>query len=138
MSDYTHRGTCAVPIALRALANSIWRALDPDTGGGLSFDTLRASGAAGVEYSLTSALCTTAFAEQAPYLIATPAALHQVVAADYATRWPDLVPPSAEDVAEFCSLARIVVTDRATAFAEHLDELGLVMCVEAEMQSPDA
>ena len=138
MSDYTHRGTCAVPGQLRDLAGAIWRALDPDIGGNLSFDTLRATDASGAEYVLTSALCTTAFAASAPYLIATPAALHQVVAADYATRWPDLVPPSPEDVAEFCSLARIVVTDRATAFAEHLDELGLVMCVEAEMQSPDA
>lgn len=136
MSDYTHRGTCAVPGQLRDLAGAIWRALDPDIGGNLSFDTLRATDASGAEYVLTSALCTTAFAASAPYLIATPAALHQVVAADYANRWPDLVPPSPEDVAEFCSLARIVVTDRTTAFAEHLDELGLVMCVEAEMQSP--
>lgn len=71
-------------------------------------------------------------------MIATPAALHQVVAADYANRWPDLVPPGPEDVAEFCRSARIVVTDRTATFDEHLEELGLVMCVEAEMQSPDA
>lgn len=127
MSDYTHRGTCAVPAALQVLANTIWRALDPDTGGGLSFDTLRATDQAGAEYVLTSALCTTDFAAQAPYLIATPAALHQVVAADYATRWPDLVPPSPEDVAEFCVAARIVVTDCSLGFDEHLAQLGLVM-----------
>lgn len=138
MPDYTHRGTCAVPAALQALANAIWRALDPDTGGDLSFDTLRATDTSGAEYALTSALCTTDFAAQAPCLVATPAALHQVVAADYASRWPDLVPPSPEDVAEFCRSARIVVTDRTAAFGAHLDELGLVMCVEAEMQSPDA
>lgn len=127
MSDYTHRGTCAVPAALQVLANTIWRALDPDTGGDLSFDTLRATDASGAEYVLTSALCTTAFAEQAPYLIATPIALHQVVGADYAARWPDLVPPSPEDVAEFCATARIVVTDRTVGFDEHLAQLGLVM-----------
>jgi hypothetical protein len=132
MSDYTHRGTCAVPIALRALANTIWRALDPDTGGGLSFDTLRASDATGAEYALTSALCTTDFAAQAPYLIATPAALHQVVSADYATRWPDLVPPSPEDVAEFCAAARIVVTDCSLGFDEHLAQVGLVMCIDID------
>lgn len=124
MSDYTHRGTCAVPAQLRELANAIWRALDPDTGGDLSFDTLRATDQAGAEYVLTSALCTTAFAEQAPYLIATPIALHQVVAANYATRWPDLVPPSPEEVAEFCAAARIVVTDCSLGFDE---QLGLVM-----------
>lgn len=127
MSDYTHRGTCAVPIALRALANAIWRALDPDTGGDLSFDTLRASGAAGAEYVLTSALCTTDFAASAPYLIATPAALHQVVSADYAARWPDLVPPSPEDVAEFCAAARIVVTERAMELDAHLADLGMTL-----------
>lgn len=124
MSDYTHRGTCAVPAQLRELPNAIWRALDPDTGGDLSFDTLRATDPSGAEYALTSALCTTAFAEQAPYLIATPAALHQVVSADYATRWPDLIPPSPEEVAEFCAAARIVVTDCSLGFDE---QLGLVM-----------
>jgi hypothetical protein len=133
MSDYTHRGSCAVPAALQVLANTIWRALDPDTGGGLSFDTLRASDATGAEYALTSALCTTDFAAQAPYLIATPAALHQVVSADYAARWPDLVPPSPEDVAEFCAAARIVVTDRTVGFDEHLVQMGLVMCPDAEI-----
>ncbi len=132
MSDYTHRGTCAVPaalqiLALQILANSIWRALDPDTGGDRSFDTLRATDASGAEYALTSALCTTDFAAQAPYLIATPAALHQVVSSDYATRWPDLVPPSPEEVAEFCAAARIVVTDCSLGFDEHLAQLGLVM-----------
>lgn len=127
MSDYAHRGTCAVPVALQVLANAIWRALDPDTGGDLSFNTLRATDQAGVEYALTSALCTTDFAAQAPYLIATPAALHQVVAGDYATRWPDLLPPSPEDVAEFCAAARIVVTECSFGFDEHLAQLGLVL-----------
>lgn len=127
MSDYTHRGTCAVPGQLRDLAGAIWRALDPDIGGNLSFDTLRATDPADAEYALTSSLCTTDFAASAPYLIATPAALHQVVGADYAARWPDLVPPSPEDVAEFCSSARIVVTDCSLGFDEHLAQLGLVM-----------
>ncbi len=85
------------------------------------------SAQAGVEYALTSALCTTDFAAQAPYLIATPAALHQVVAGDYATRWPDLLPPSPEDVAEFCAAARIVVTECSFGFDEHLAQLGLVL-----------
>mgnify|MGYP000941397669 CR=1 FL=1 len=127
MADYTHRGTCAVPIALRALANAIWRALDPDVGGAVSFDTLRAVDPAGAEYVLTSALCTTDFAAQAPYLIATPAALHRVVAGDYATRWPDLPPPTAIEVETFCTQARIVVTERAMELDAHLADLGMTL-----------
>ncbi len=125
MSDYTHRGTCAVPAALQVLANSIWRALDPDVGGAVSFDTLRASDADGAEYSLTSALCTMAFAEQAPYLVANPQALHAVVAQDYAQRWEGIEPPSLADVESFCGAARIVVTVRDVRMEAHLVELGL-------------
>lgn len=127
MSDYTHRGTCAVPVSMVGIANAIWRALDPDTGGALSFDTLRATDASGAEYVLTSALCTTAFAEQAPYLIATPTALHQVVDQDYATRWPDLPPPTAIEVETFCTQARIVVTERAMELDAHLAGLGMTL-----------
>lgn len=125
MSDYTHRGTCAVPAALQVLANTIWRALDPDVGGAVSFDTLRAVDPAGAEYVLTSALCTTDFAAQAPYLIATPAALHGVVAQDYAQRWEGIEPPSLADVEAFCGAARIVVTARDDTLDTHLVDLGV-------------
>lgn len=127
MSDYTHRGTCAVPVALVSVANAIWRALDPDVGGDASFDILRAVDRAGAEWALTSALCTEAFAGQAPYLIAHPQALHGVVAQDYATRWEGLEPPSLADVDAFCGAARIVVTTRDEMLDGHLTNLGIVL-----------
>lgn len=130
MSDYTHRGTCAVPVALVSVANAIWRALDPDVGGDASFDILRAVDQAGAEWALTSALCTADFAGQAPYLIAHPQALHSVVAQDYAQRWEGIEPPSLADVETFCGAARIAVTPRESTLEEHLVELGL------ELQEP--
>ncbi|NML24340.1 hypothetical protein [Zoogloea dura] len=131
MSDYTHRGTCAVPVALVSTTNAIWRALDPDVGGDSSFDILRATDSASAEYALTSALCTEAFAGQAPYLIANPQALHTVVAQDYAQRWEEIEPPSLADVEMFCAAARIVVTTRDEALEAHLVELGLLLQVAA-------
>lgn len=127
MSDYTHRGTCAVPLHLMNVAGRIWRAMDPDVGGDSSFDILRGIDQAGAEWALTSALCTEAFAGQAPYLIAHPQALHGVVAQDYATRWEGLEPPSLADVDAFCGAARIVVTMRGGSLEEHLTNLDMVL-----------
>lgn len=129
MPEYSHRGTCAVPVVLAPVANAIWRALDPDVGGDSSFDILRGIDQTGAEWALTSALCTEAFAGQAPYLIAHPQALHSVVAQDYAQRWEGLEPPSLADVETFCGAARIVVTSRDDALEVHLVELGLQLQV---------
>lgn len=125
MPEYSHRGTCAVPLHLMNVAGRIWRALDPDVGGDSSFDILRGIDQAGAEWALTSALCTTDFADQAPYLIAHPQALHGVVIQDYAQRWEGLEPPNLEEVGAFCRSARIVVTARDGAVEAHLVELGL-------------
>jgi hypothetical protein len=133
MPEYSHRGTCAVPVALVATANAIWRALDPDVGGDASFDILRGIDQAGAESALTSALCTEAFAVQAPYLIAHPPALHGVVAQDYAQRWEGLEPPSLADVVAFCGAARIVVTARDGAMDAHLVELGMSLVSEGDI-----
>ncbi len=129
MSDYTHRGTCAVPLHLMNVAGRIWRALDPDVGGDSSFDILRAVDRAGAEWALTSALCTEAFAGQAPYLIAHPQALHGVVAQDYAQRWEGIEPPSLGEVEAFCGSARIIVTTRDASLEAHLVELDLLLQV---------
>lgn len=129
MSDYTHRGTCAVPVTMVTIANAIWRALDPDVGGDSSFDILRGIDQAGAEWALTSALCTEAFADQAPYLIAHPPALHGVVTQDYAQRWEGVEPPSLAQVEAFCRSARIVVTTRDGAMEAHLVELDLLLQV---------
>lgn len=125
MSNYTHRGTCAVPVALRSIANTIWRALDPDVGGDTSFDILRATDETSAEWALTSALCTADFAAQAPYLIAHPQELHGVVAQDHAQRWEGVEPPSLADVEVFCGAARIAVTAHDDTLDAHLAGLGL-------------
>lgn len=133
MSDYTHRGTCAVPLHLMNVAGRIWRALDPDVGGDSSFDILRGIDQTGAEWALTSALCTADFAGQAPYLIANPPALHGVVAQDYAQRWEGIEPPTMADVVEFCAAARIVVTARDGTMEAHLVELGMGLVSEGRI-----
>ena len=49
------------------------------------------------------ALCTARFKAQADYLLEHPADLFAFVAQDYATRWPDLVPPTLAECEAFCS-----------------------------------
>lgn len=125
MPDYSHRGTCAVPVSMVSIANAIWKALDPDVGGDSSFDILRGTDQFGAELAITSALCTSDFAAQASHLIANPQALHAVVAQDYTQRWEGLDPPNLADVEAFCSTARIVVTTRDGTLEDHLASISL-------------
>lgn len=92
-----------------SLASAIGRAMDPDTGGALSFDTLRATDAFDVTWVLCDTPCTGEFAQQAQVLLATPAMLYQVIFSDYASRWPELASPTLEDCQQFCASARVVV-----------------------------
>lgn len=56
------------------------------------------------------------FSAQVPYLLANPAALHAAVSADYARRWPDLIPPTLADCEAFCAGASLSspITDTPT------------------------
>ena len=88
----------SLPAALAPIAAAIGRALDPDSGGADSFtlsaDSLTIS---------TSTPCTSAFAQQAGYMLGHPEALHAAVSADYAARWADLVPPTLAECQAFCA-----------------------------------
>ena len=88
----------SLPAALAPIAAAIGRALDPDVGGADSFtlssDELTIS---------TSTPCTSAFAQQAAYMLSHPEALHAAVSQDYAARWADLVPPTLAECEAFCA-----------------------------------
>jgi hypothetical protein len=47
--------------------------------------------------------CGRRFKAQAEYMMLHPEALHAAVAADYATRWPDLPCPTLADCQAFCA-----------------------------------
>ena len=101
--SYTERLTITIPAALYDTACAIARALDPDVGGHLSYGPKLDDA---TEYT-TSTPCTAAFKAQAMQLLALPDALHEVVSADYATRWPDLTPPTLAECEAFCAGAVI-------------------------------
>jgi len=95
----------SLPAGLSDIAAMIGLALDPDTGGNRSFSLSED----GLTIS-TSTPCTSAFAQQAAYMLANPEALHAAVSADYAARWADLVPPTLAECKQFC--AGVVVQDQ--------------------------
>ena len=88
----------SLPAALADIAAMVGKALDPDSGGERSFVTSED----GLTIS-TSTPCTTAFAQQAAYMLGHPEALHAAVSQDYAARWADLVPPTLEECQAFCA-----------------------------------
>jgi hypothetical protein len=111
--------TLTIPANLYDIACAISRAMDVDLGGANSWGPrTKYEHESGIEitpdsYTMTTP-CTAEFKAQAVQLLQYPDALFDVVSADYATRWPDLTPPTLEDCEAFCAGAVIVepeVTD---------------------------
>jgi len=96
--SYSERLTITLPSTLSDIAASIARSLDPDTGGEFSFQASED----GSTISCTTP-CEPKFKAQAEYMMLHPEALHAAVAADYATRWPDLPCPTLADCQAFCA-----------------------------------
>lgn len=116
--SYTARLAITVPAALYDTACAVARALDPDVGGANSFGPRHRLDEEGnptqpSHYS-TETPCTTAFATQAKTLMAAPQMLHAVVLADYATRWPDIAPPSLADMQAFAAMAVVTTSTPET------------------------
>lgn len=104
--SYTARLTITIPADLLEVGRAISRALDPDVGGADSWMPTDAGYVADTP-------CTAEFRDQAQAMLADPAVLHAVVAADYAARWADLMPPTLEQCVAFCALA-VVGSDTAS------------------------
>ena len=103
MSAYSEILTTTVPGDLYWIACAIARALDPDTGGAASYGPF----VEGQTTYTTSGACTPEFKAQALAMISAPARLHGAVCADYAARWPDLVPPTLAECEAFCALVSV-------------------------------
>jgi hypothetical protein len=96
---YTETLTMTVPLEQLETAKRISRALDPDTGGYLAFERLIP-----VEeptHATYSTSCTPEFKAQAQAMLADPAMLCAVVAADYAARWTQFEAPTLAECESF-------------------------------------
>lgn len=98
--SYTARLTITIQPELLEVGRAISRALDPDVGGADSWMQTDAGFVADTP-------CTEAFADQVADMVADPTLLHAAVCADYAARWPDMVPPTLEECEMFCARAEI-------------------------------
>lgn len=103
--SYSETLTIMLPAELADIAAAIGRALDPDVGGEHSFSPSED----GLTISCTTP-CEPVFKSQAEYMMLHPEALHAAVAADYATRWPDLVAPTLAECEAFCAGIFVQVT----------------------------
>lgn len=123
MSDWTHRAVIAVPVSERTLANSIARAFDPDTGGGASFDAVYCGDPA------THVVCdtplTTATAGLFHTLQSDAGALYGMCQADYASRWPELPPPTLADCQRFLAHATMTVEPAGRPLVDVLADMTL-------------
>lgn len=94
--NYTKTLTLTAPASLLPVASAIARALDTDTGGADSWQTVG-------DVITMSTPCTEQFYNEALYLITDPQTLHTVVLSDYAERWAGLTPPTLAECQAFCT-----------------------------------
>jgi hypothetical protein len=99
--SYDNWLTLSVPLSEATSASKIGKAFDPDVGGEFSFTEIEGE-------LVCSTPCTTAFKQQALALMQDANALHQACLADYASRWPELTPPTLAECDGF--IAEIVGT----------------------------
>jgi hypothetical protein len=116
---YSHRLTICTPVSLISRANSIARSMDPDVGGANSFSSVQATKAGGT-YSICDTWVRENFYLQAPQLLSNPSLLHQIVVADYTSRWPDLIAPSLEDCTSFLSSSKVILSVRDSRTLEEI------------------
>lgn len=111
----SYRVTVSCPVELSAVASAVGRAMDVDVGGADSFvpvyDAYDSQGKpVGQPTGLQAQTWASKdFASMFQYLLSNPTGLTLAIAADYAERWPELTPPTAEDIATFCSTAILTV-----------------------------
>lgn len=104
MSNYTHTLSLTAPASLLPVASAIARALDPDTGGSDSWQTVG-------DVITMSTPCTEEFYNQALYLVTDAAMLYGLVAQDYTKRWSELVAPTLADCVQFCTQVTVVLPE---------------------------
>ena len=101
MTGYTETLTVTVPETLAEIAAKIGKAFDPDSGGEHSFH------ADGNGLLICRTPVKPFFKEQAFAMLQNAAYLHAACAQDYATRWPDLTPPTLAECEAF--VAQVVL-----------------------------
>lgn len=129
MSDWTHRLVICAPFAGIEGARAIARALDPDVGGALNFDALRASPTAEepASHAVCDCLVKGYFAAAMQAMQASPEALFGYCAQDYVARWPGLTPPTLADCQALLSGSVIVIEPIGRPLAMVLADAGLYL-----------
>lgn len=120
---YNHTITLIVPLDQLETAKRVSRALDPDSGGYEAFMSRVTKD--GIEYASYSTPCTASFAQNAAMLLAIPEELHAMIAADYATRWPDFECPTLEECAALCAVIECYVDCAAEGYEPVVQESAL-------------
>jgi hypothetical protein len=109
MSEYTKRVIMTAPVDMADLCAAIGRGVDEDLGGSASFRFIHASyDAEGLpvgepSYLESAFYATPDFAAGVFYLWTMPIQLHQTIARDYSLRWPDLHPPTLQEIQAWCA-----------------------------------
>lgn len=95
MSQYSATFKLTLNASVADIAAKVGKAFDPDSAGEYSFSD---NGDGTIS---TSTPCTAEFKAQGEYLMTDVNSLYQAVAYDYATRWPDLTPPTLAECEAF-------------------------------------
>ena len=106
--NYTRTMILTVPVELIDTANKLAKAFDPDSAGEHTFQMPTSEDSSVVPTTVSASTpITEQLYEVAPYMLADAEALHASTLLDYETRWPELVPPTLEEVQAFCDAVTV-------------------------------
>lgn len=104
MTAWTHTVSFIIPNALQEVAKKVSRSLDPDIGGYEAFELyLSADGNQPATHVAYSTPCKESLLQIMDAVNYDNGTLHDLVSADYAARWPDERPPTAQECLDFWS-----------------------------------
>lgn len=100
------------PTNLAGVAAKIGKAFDPDVGGEKSFYAVYPSDHSEEApkpalYLETGFYSTVEFSALIEFLLSNPVELHNYCVNDYASRWPELTPPTQVECQSFCDSAAL-------------------------------
>lgn len=121
------RMVVAVPAAMREIGNKIWKVLDSDTGGELSFDSLVAIDAEGAEFAVCDTPASDTLLKLWEELNQDSAAMRYALSREYESRYPEDVPPLPVECEAFATFAKVVVEPIGRQLHEVLAEMGMAL-----------
>ena len=125
--DTNERMVVAVPAVMREIGNKIWKVLDSDIGGELSFDYLVAIDADGAEFAVCDTPASDTLLKLWGELNQDSVVMRFALSREYEARYPDDAAPLTVECEAFTTFAKVIIEPVGRQLHEVLAEMGMAL-----------